>query len=138
MVACMVNNNLSNSEVSESMACMTGRNDNRFTGESSGSRRDNRKSKRYCNHCHELGYIKEQCFKLHGYPEWYKGNKNKKDHRMTTNVTNSINDGSASFDNPLEDSYNSDTQLSSIQPGHLDQNFMNVLAQEVMKLMKGK
>ncbi|XP_019051425.1 PREDICTED: uncharacterized protein LOC109113939 [Nelumbo nucifera] len=33
--------------------------------------RKDRDSK-YCDHCNVKGHVKETCFKLHGYPEWYK------------------------------------------------------------------
>lgn len=31
------------------------------------------KKKLYCTHCKRDGHAKETCFKIHGYPEWYKG-----------------------------------------------------------------
>lgn len=30
------------------------------------------KKKLKCSHCHEMGHEAEDCFKLHGVPEWYK------------------------------------------------------------------
>lgn len=29
------------------------------------------KSKKKCEHCKFTGHDKDECFKLHGYPEWY-------------------------------------------------------------------
>ncbi|KAF7802282.1 uncharacterized protein G2W53_041393 [Senna tora] len=35
-------------------------------------KRDAAKKDRVCNHCNVTGHTRETCFKLHGYPEWYK------------------------------------------------------------------
>lgn len=39
-----------------------------------GGRKDVRRGKndRYCDHCKVKGHQTDQCFKLYGYPEWYK------------------------------------------------------------------
>lgn len=33
---------------------------------------------RHCDHCGVDGHMKDTCFKLHGYPDWYNDLKNKK------------------------------------------------------------
>ncbi|KAF7835937.1 uncharacterized protein G2W53_010796 [Senna tora] len=64
-------------------------------------RRETKEEKysKYCEHCHMNGHLKEACFKLQGYPDWYKELKkrnanNKKPSNMAANVV----------DSPLEDS----------------------------------
>jgi len=55
-------------------------------------RRESREEKaaRYCNHCKRSGRTPDQCFKLIGYPEWYKRardiGKGKVPMRATANV----------------------------------------------------
>lgn len=34
--------------------------------------------KLFCKYCKKAGHIKEKCFKLHGFPNNYKGNRDKK------------------------------------------------------------
>ena len=43
-------------------------------GPKSTGRKDIRRSKndKYCDHCKIRGHQTDQCFKLHGYPNWYK------------------------------------------------------------------
>lgn len=42
-------------------------------GKTNMRRRENgeRKEERYCDHCKMQGHLKETCFKINGYPEWY-------------------------------------------------------------------
>lgn len=59
-------------------------------GESGSGKYDDRKfvkSRRFCNYCKEYGYIKDKCFKLQGYSDWYKlNNGDKRSVRMVFNV----------------------------------------------------
>ncbi|XP_056694807.1 uncharacterized protein [Spinacia oleracea] len=54
---------------------------NRPPSGSAGQRRDYRDSSkkqkfdRFCDHCKMKGHTKDVCFKIVGYPEWYKGSK---------------------------------------------------------------
>ncbi|XP_021866456.2 uncharacterized protein [Spinacia oleracea] len=54
---------------------------NRVSSSSPGQRRDYRDSfkklkiDRFCDHCKMKGHTKDVCFKIVGYPEWYKGSK---------------------------------------------------------------
>jgi len=94
-------------------------------------RKDMRKSKqtRVCDHCQKPDHDKEQCFKLIGYPEWYdelKGRR-KTGPRLAANVASSF-DGQ---DTPLGD----DSLATKPQ---FDSTFLQALAQEVVKLTKGK
>ncbi|XP_065865496.1 uncharacterized protein [Euphorbia lathyris] len=40
------------------------------------------KEDKFCVHCQKGGHIKEECFKLVGYPDWFKGNKKKKQQQV--------------------------------------------------------
>lgn len=45
------------------------------TSSNSGVKRIPKKNLLFCNYCKGNNHVKENCFKLIGYPEWYKGNK---------------------------------------------------------------
>lgn len=63
---------------------------------------------RYCNHCNNSGHTKESCFKLTGYPDWYKDYKDKKKPKF-----NSANMVDADVqDNPLHNIENQDNKDS--------------------------
>ena len=42
-------------------------------------RKDYKKAKqdKFCDHCKMKGHTTDQCFKTHGYPDWYKRDKTK-------------------------------------------------------------
>ena len=50
-----------------------------------GGRSDPRKPFRHCDYCNIDGHVKETCFRLHGYPDWYK------DYNARTYVANMAN-----------------------------------------------
>lgn len=106
-----------------------------------GGRRDNKRLKntRFCDHCQRNGHTKDQCFKLVGYLDWYKGPRGgegsrgnaraRRPTRFAANVTSSV------MDTPLEEvEVNQDSAGSNV----IDSNMLQALAQEMMKLMKGK
>lgn len=72
----------------------------------SGNRKEWKKPKnlRYCTYCRENGHEKDQCFKLHGVSDWYKGNKTKP-FKPSANLVNIGSD--MYFDTPLDDGNNS-------------------------------
>ncbi|KAL4559506.1 hypothetical protein LXL04_031644 [Taraxacum kok-saghyz] len=76
---------------------------------------------RYCNHCKVNGHTRDSCFKLNGYPDWYKDLKDKKKGNM--NSAHKAQDNNPLFDNN-EPSGNDNT----------DQ--MNVLFQQFRQFMK--
>lgn len=55
----------------------------------SGQKRDFKKQKmnKLCDHCGMRGHLKDECFKLVGYPEWYKNPKPKGVMRHAANIT---------------------------------------------------
>ncbi|GKB58796.1 retrovirus-related pol polyprotein from transposon TNT 1-94 [Tanacetum coccineum] len=42
--------------------------------------------KKVCTNCGQEGHLFEQCFERLGYPDWYKGNKAKKNNRLAAHV----------------------------------------------------
>ncbi|GJZ81594.1 retrovirus-related pol polyprotein from transposon TNT 1-94 [Tanacetum coccineum] len=56
--------------------------------DNSGSRNDGKHDgKRFCTGCNQEGHTVDQCFEKIGYPDWYKGKKEKKQGRMVANVS---------------------------------------------------
>ena len=51
----------------------TGNNNNKYL------QRKKEKMEKFCTHCHKNGHTEDICFKKHGYPEWFKELRNKKD-----------------------------------------------------------
>ena len=37
-----------------------------------GSQSDSKKQFRHCDYCNNDGHVRDTCFRLHGYPDWYK------------------------------------------------------------------
>ena len=37
-----------------------------------GSQSDSKKQFRHCDYCNNDGHVRDTCFRLHGYPGWYK------------------------------------------------------------------
>jgi len=44
----------------------------RSMGRGRKDEKDNNKAHRYCAHCRRSGHNTDQCFKVIGYPDWYK------------------------------------------------------------------
>ena len=90
------------------------------------------KATRYCNHYKRSGHNTDQCFKLVGYPDWYKGAmdtiKGKASVRVDANMV-----GLQLSDNPLEEASNYKDILYSSQ---IDTNWVQTLIAQ--KMMKGK
>ncbi len=55
-----------------------------------------KKDDRFCTHCNVGGHVKESCFRLFGYPEWYKDFKQRKG-RQQFNITANM------VDTPMSD-----------------------------------
>ncbi|KAF7807808.1 uncharacterized protein G2W53_039969 [Senna tora] len=66
--------------------CGPSENNNAMVAQSSQSRNDSTgfkkggqsKKDKFCSHCNMNGHTRESCFKLHGYPEWFKELKEKR------------------------------------------------------------
>ncbi|KAL0451792.1 UNVERIFIED_CONTAM: hypothetical protein Slati_1157300 [Sesamum latifolium] len=57
------------------------------------------KKQMVCEHCSKPGHSKENCFKLHGIPEWYKDLNEQKKRDMVTNRVYAATDAHISEDN---------------------------------------
>lgn len=68
-----------------------------------------KKEDKYYNHCHAAGHMKDNCFKIHRYPDWYKEIKQKKTKPQAYVVTHR---DEAAMDEPLS--------LAEIQPAELN------------------
>lgn len=92
------------------------------------------KSKKKCEHCKFTGHSKDECFKFHGYPEWYTKLRPKgvKSGRYAANVNASMDDGMQ--DNPLESLNYEDLNKGS---GH-NAEMLSVVVQEVLKAINQK
>ncbi|KAK6131182.1 hypothetical protein DH2020_035069 [Rehmannia glutinosa] len=44
------------------------------------------KAKLFCSHCQDHGHEKSECFKLHGYPDWYKKFKEQRSRSVVNHV----------------------------------------------------
>ena len=60
--------------------------------------RENRGDKKTCTYCKQDGHVYEQCFERLGYPDWYKGKKNRKGGRMAAQVTTDFDGYKQFFD----------------------------------------
>jgi len=95
-------------------------------------RKDMRKSKftKVCEYCQKPGHERDQCFKLIGYPEWYddfKGKKKSAGSRLAAHVSSTF-DGQ---ETPLGEDF-------SVHKPSFDSSLIQALAQEVVKLTRGR
>ncbi|VFQ92163.1 unnamed protein product [Cuscuta campestris] len=99
------------------------------------SKPDPRKNKGICTYSKGIGHVKEQCFKLVGYPDWFKGNKGKKGqssyggNKFAGNAM--LQNQSDCMETPLE-------VLDAENEGHsfhANSALVKNLAQEVMRMM---
>lgn len=81
------------------------------------------------------GHTKDQCFKIHGYPDWFKNGKSKGDGKYAGNVGSNTSIG---------DDFMQDTTLDSGNYFDLnrtkktDNQMLNIVVKEVMKAMNQK
>lgn len=64
------------------------------------------KMEKLCSFCRKKGHTRDQCFKLIGYPDWFKGDKQEK-------VAASVMDIAGVFDSPLETEIQDDKEKIS-------------------------
>jgi len=93
-----------------------------FSKNSQRGRRDKKSAKRFCTHCHRTNHTVDQCFKLHGFPDWYEGPKDKdgKMKRSNPKIAANIISSEMAQDSPLDET-NKDF-------GHIDQTMVQALA----------
>lgn len=83
-------------------------------------------SDKYCDHCKSGGHTKDVCFKLHGYPDWYKELKEKK--KFGSNSAHMANTSFyAQSENPLHE-VGENVQPTSANPNN-DESLNNLFQQ---------
>ncbi|KAF7843553.1 Retrovirus-related Pol polyprotein from transposon TNT 1-94 [Senna tora] len=91
-------------------------------------RRETKEEKyaKYCEHCHMNGHLKDTCFKLQGYPDWYKDLKKK-----NPNIKKPSHLAATIADSPLE--------VPLIENGDQGNHVsvLSMLVKELSKAMKG-
>ncbi|GJS73702.1 retrovirus-related pol polyprotein from transposon TNT 1-94 [Tanacetum coccineum] len=95
-----------------------------------GGRNDVRGYK-HCTNCDQDGHTAEQCFEKIGYPDWYKGKKNKKNGKFVANVMD------FGQETPFDMKFENELQRDQSFPG-VDQKLVAAVCQEVMKMFQGK
>nr|GEZ13076.1 hypothetical protein [Tanacetum cinerariifolium] len=91
--------------------------------------------KRSCSHCRQEGHVFEQCFERIGYPDKYKGKKEKKSARITAHVNFGFEEmvsGETLFD------LGNKNKIGMGQNGSIDQRLVAAVCSEIMKIFKGK
>lgn len=86
------------------------------------------KMKKKCEHCFMKGHVKEECFKIVGYPEWFKKPKVKN----AMNVNKVQQEGNN--ETPLDIVY----EVGDSSGSKPDSNLINNLVQEMMKALNDK
>ncbi|KAF7826368.1 Cysteine-rich RLK (receptor-like protein kinase) 8 [Senna tora] len=91
-------------------------------------RRETKEEKyaKYCEHCHMNGHLKYTCFKLQGYPDWYKELKKK-----NPNIKKPSHLAATIADSPLE----APPLENGDQGNHV--SVLSMLVKELSKAMKG-
>lgn len=97
--------------------------------------KDNKIDKKKCSYCHVEGHDFDQCFERIGYPDWYKGKKNKKGARVVAQVYSNTDFGMHK-DTPFDMSF--ETEVNGEHKGELDQRFVDVVCQEMFKMFQNK
>ncbi|XP_044483739.1 uncharacterized protein LOC123209672 [Mangifera indica] len=85
------------------------------------------KDSKFCDHCNVKGHMKETCFKLYGYPDWYKELKEQQGKSVSRSMANMV-------DTPLD--FGTEKKLVGKADKQMD--LASMVQQEVLKLMKGK
>lgn len=87
------------------------------------------KMEKKCNHCNQRGHTVDECFKIHGYPEWFQELKNK---NRTTAAVSEMEESSLSF--------GEGTSSIQKQGSQMDNVLVNVCQEmrEMLRMMKGK
>jgi len=84
------------------------------------------------DHSKTKGHSVDQCFKIHGYPDWCKGDKGKSITRMVAQVVYDSIRSELIQDNPL--AFESCSQCGGIK----EVDFVQAICNKVLKALKGK
>uniref|UniRef100_A0A803LN93 Integrase catalytic domain-containing protein n=1 Tax=Chenopodium quinoa TaxID=63459 RepID=A0A803LN93_CHEQI len=91
------------------------------------------KMKKWCEHCKMKGHTIDGCFKIHGFPDWFKNNpKEKGGMKYAANAGRDDNDYEQ--DDPLESTSNA----GNTGDGKPDSKLEAVVAQEMMKMFNAQ
>ncbi|KAF7816125.1 uncharacterized protein G2W53_030094 [Senna tora] len=99
-------------------------------GENKGNlikKKDLSKKDKFCEHCNNTGHTKDTCFKLHGYPDWFKELREKRAAAGKKQVANACGDLVVDASNDSES--NTKRELA---------NMVTYLLKEVQRLGKNK
>lgn len=118
-------------EVSAMLAKTNHNNDKRqFSYKPKYDSKNKNNGDRRCNYCNATGHTRETCFKLNGYPDWYKDYKeNKKNGFNSVHMANT-NQQDLHVENPL---FNNHDSCSSNQESN---DSMNALLQQFNEFIK--
>ena len=94
-------------------------------GQRRGDMNKRDKENQFCEHCNVKGHLKETCFKLHGYPDWYKAQRESQ--RKFKTMANMI-------ETPLIAS----SEMTADGKPDIKVDWSNLIQQEISKFMKGK
>lgn len=90
-----------------------------------------KKEEKFCMYCEENGHTKDTCFKLHGYPDWYKELRQKK--KGPAAYKTKINMADTPLDNEKLGS-NHEKQEGSM----MRMSLREIIQEELSKMLKGK
>ncbi|KAF7842470.1 UBN2_3 domain-containing protein [Senna tora] len=92
-------------------------------------KRDPSKKDKVCEHCNGNGHTKDTCFKIHGYPEWWKEFKEKKAAANGKKAVSNMATEKIIQETPITQEFDGKGDLTSV---------VNYLLKEVQRLGKGK
>ncbi|GJX75406.1 pyridoxal 5'-phosphate synthase-like subunit PDX1.2 [Tanacetum coccineum] len=117
--------------VAEPMAFYANMNQNKAGRKDVKGGRNDVRGYKHCTNCDQDGHTAEQCFEKIGYPDWYKGKKNKKNGKFVANVMD------FGQETPFDMKFENELQRDQSFPG-VDQKLVAAVCQEVMKMFQGK
>lgn len=114
-----------------------------FSG-SSSLKKDNKKIKQqqFYDHCRMKGHLKENCFKIVGYPDWYKdkqGQSSSNTGRFAANVQEAYSGilGSSPV-SAMDSSLDLGSGETCTQSSQMDPNYMSAIYKEFVKMIQNQ
>ncbi|KAL0391906.1 UNVERIFIED_CONTAM: Retrovirus-related Pol polyprotein from transposon RE1 [Sesamum radiatum] len=98
------------------------------------------KKSQFCSHCDKSGHTRETCFKLHGYPEWYKTMQEQKK-RDGRNFNAHMTQDKVIETKPGFNAHMTQDKMTETKSGQGNVNSADIseaVRQELLKLIKGK